>query len=306
MAERRNQGFLTLKDRTIFEESRPDQYPPHFRERAREKFKQALADLAFTSENFETEDIAQVFEVLTDPNLSGSTTYTHEPFSRDTIVDALALFFQATELISDQDESALDDLIQEAVRKAYHRSQPEQVVGSVDFELETAPRQEAYDRGCEKIRDGEWLTISERRAVFEAESSDQDGYVGGEKEGFPEYNVLLQDSDLTQYIIDHLDMIEPGLKQTEFQPGQAKDQFDIFCEDQAGQLVLIKLMMGPMADHHIMEIESRLVEYGGTERVRGIVIGVDRGALGNESTEAEFDFYELQLGPHGVIKGFEG
>lgn len=306
MAERRNQGFLTLKDRAIFEKSRPSQYPTHFRERAREKFKQALADLAFVSENFEAEDIAQVFSVLTDPDLSENTTYTHEPFTRNTIVDALSLFFQATELVSEQDESALDDLIQEAVRKAYHRSQPEQVVGSVDFELETAPRQEAYDRGCEKIRNGEWLTTNERRAVFEAESFDQDGYAGEEKEGYPEYDILLQNSDLTQYIISHLDAIEPGLEQIEFQPDQSKDQFDIFCEDQDGQLVLIKLMMGPMADHHIIEIESSLVEYGGTERVRGIVIGVDRGVLRKESTEAEFDFYELQLGPHGVIKGVEG
>jgi hypothetical protein len=291
------------------EESNPDQYPSHFRRRTRDKFKQGLADLAFISENFEKEDIAEVFGVLTDSDLNDETSYSHEPFTRRTVIDALGLFFQGAELVGDQDESVLEDFIQQAVKKAYRRNQPDQVIGSFDFDLETAPRQEAYDRGTEKMQNGELLTSSERRALFESAipvlygSDDQDNNVH-----IPDYDIILRDSNLTDYVIDHLDEIEPGLKQIGGQPDPSEGQFrtpDIFCEDQTGQLVLIETMTGPIAEHHITETESLLTDYGDPEQIRGIIVGPDRGVLEKESVEAKFDFCELQIGPHGVITGFE-
>jgi hypothetical protein len=308
MTERRNRGILTAKDRKIMEESSPDQYPPHFRRRTRDKFKQGLADLAFISENLEEEDIAEVFGVLTDSDPKDETSYSHEPFTRQTIIEALGLFFQAAELVDDQDESVLEDFIQRGVEQAYRRHRPDLVVGTLDFDLETVPRQEAYDRGIEKVPDFQSLTSSEQSAVIAAHARTIHGQGPEEHSAdIPDNDIILRGSELTQYVIDHLGEIEPGLEQVGFQSDPSKGQFrtpDVFCEDQTEQLVLIEVMTGPITEHDITETESLLEDYGGPEEVRGIVVGPDRGILEKASTEAKFEFCELQLGPYGVIKGF--
>ena len=290
------------------EESNPDQYPPHFRRRTREKFKQGLADLAFISENLEEEDIEEVFGVLTDSDLNDETSYSHEPFTRQTIIEALGLFFQATELLADQDETILEDLIEQAARGAYHRNRPDLVVGTLDFDLETVSRQEAYDRGVETLANGEIRTNSERTAMLEAHLQSIFGPEADKnKIDIPDHDMILQGSELTQYVIDHLDKIEPGLEQIVLEPDPSQGQFrtpDVFCRDQTGKIVLIEIIAGPIAEHNITETESLIEDYGGPERVRGIVVGPHKGVLEKESTKPKFEFCELQVGPYGVITGF--
>jgi hypothetical protein len=305
MPERRNQGILTVKDRNILLESEPEEYPHYFRGRTREKLKQGLADLAFTAENLEDKDIAAVFNVLANPALEEETSYTEEPFTRETVVNALALFIQAVDLVGSQEDTDLETLIRDAIFEAYRRNHPRQVIGSVDVEVEASPRQDAHDRAYRKRRDGDLLSSSEMRALIDAEQPiDRETE---ESRSTPERSrqTLPTESEVNKYIIDNLEEIEPGLDLTDFQPETPGRDSYALCTDRDEKTVLIEWISHRLMTRHVKHFYQLIKLCGGPEQLRGILIAPPGGdtEAQSELVESGFEFRELQLGPHGVIEG---
>lgn len=305
MPERRNQGILTMKDRNILLESEPEEYPHYFRGRTREKLKQGLADLAFTAENLEDEDIAAVFKTLSNPALEEETSYTKESFTRETVVNALSLFIQAVDLVGNGEDTDLENVIRDAIFEAYHRNHPRQVIGSVDVEVKASPRQEAHDRAYRKRRDGDLLSPSEMRAFIDADQpadKETDESSSTQKRSRP---ALPTEPEVNKYIIDNLGEIEPGLDLTDFQPEAPDRDSYALCTDQDEETVLIEWISHRLMTHDVEHFYQLIKHCGGPEQLRGILIAPPGGDAEAKSdlVESGFEFRELELGPYGVIKG---
>lgn len=306
MSKRRYRGFLTHDDRTTLTESEPEQYPRNFHTRTRERLRQGLADLAFSSEKLSEDDIAEVFEVLMDPDQTEETSFSREPFDRETIVSALSLFFQAVDLVGSQDDDTLETLIRDAVLQAYRSKLPDQVVSSVDVELNIAPRQETYERAREKYRDGEFLTSTEMRALIDAEVSRGSNKDGTYSRDEPPVNY----SDIKQYVVNHLDEIEPGLELAEFQPKETSDQSsvpDLVCEDREGTTVLVEWRRESVIPRKLEGVQTLMKQYGGPDRIRAIILAPNDppGKSRERMIELGIEFRRLQVGSYGTIKGIE-
>lgn len=306
MTERRNRGLLTMKDRTVLEKSDPDQYPRNFHARTREKLRSGVADLAALSENMEDRDIAQVFNVLAEPDLAEETSYTHEPFTRDTVVNALALFLQAIDVVSDQDEAALEDLIRDAVIRAYSHNHPDKLVGVADLDLETASRRGAGVLARRKYRRGERLNPTEMRALIEVMSVDEENQTttGSASEE------LLSGEDSAEYVLEHLSEIEPGLEKSEIQENSQPEGVAypmILCVDQDEKPVLIALRIRPPSRGNIEGLEAHLREYGGPDQARGILVVPDiwDGVAEMVESRRGLEIRELQLDQSGEITGID-
>ena len=308
MSGTQNRGFLTRKNRRILAQWSPVEYPSQFPKRIRERLTQSLADLSFIRENMEESDIAEVFAVLTDPDLSKTTSYSEESFSRETVVDALALFVQAADQVSEQDDAVLESFIRDAITKAYQESRPDHVVGEIDVNIETEPRQEAYDRGRAKFSDRNRLTSAEMRALLDAELPTSDG-IRDESEIREQPVVRSPNShDIKTYFTENIDNIEPGLEVSEFQPGLESDRHldpDLICEDQNGDTVLVDFSASPASRDRIHRFFTLIEEYGGFDRIRGILVAPPGGRKREQSilTDSDIEYRMLRLGPHGTIKG---
>jgi hypothetical protein len=305
MSERRNRGFLTMKDRTVLEESSPDQYPRNFRARTRERLKSGIADFASLSKRMEDPDLMQAFNVLSNPDLTEETSYTHEPFTRETVVDALALFIQAIDLVSDQNEAALEDLIREAVIKAYGRNHPDQLVGAVDLDLETASLRGVHEMARRKHRRGDWLTTTEMRALLADKTPVEEGEQTTTKSLSDEY---LSEKDIEEYVLDHLSEIEPGLEVSELQANSQPEELsapEILCVDKEEKPAPLILKTQPPSRDYLEGLQLYLREYGGADQARLILIIPDTWDGVAEMIEGRrgLEIRELQLDQYGNITG---
>ena len=305
MPERRNQGFLTMKDRNVLSESEPEEYPHSFRGRTRKKVKQGLADLAFTAEHLEDEDIEAVFKVLSNPALQEETSYTKEPFTRETVVNALALFIQAVDLVGGRGDADLETLIRDATFEAYDRNHPLKVVGAVNVDVKFALRQEAYDRAYRKHREGDSLNSSEMRALIDADQLGEKETDESQSTRKRSRQTLPTDPEVDKYVLDNLEKIESGLDLTDFQPEAPGHDSYALCTDENSEAVLIEWLSHRLKTRDVRHFRKLIKHCGGSEQVRGILIAVPGGdeEAHSERVESGFEFRELQLGPRGVIKG---
>ena len=297
-----------MKDRNILETG-PEEYPHYFRGRTQEKIKQGLADLAFLAKNLGDEDIEAVFKVLSNPALEEETSYAKEPFSRETVVNALALFIQANDLVGNQEEIDLESLVRDATFEAYHRNHPRRVIGAVNVNVESMSRQQAHDRGYRKLDKGDRLNSSEMRALIDAEESiaksSEESQLTKEKSQVPTFT----QSEIGEYVINNLEEIEPGLEVADFQLEDFNDHLDsqILCVDKEGEAVRVSWSFAPLSLLTARRMVRNQEEDSVSGQLRNVYVAVsaESDKVRSELAESNYKFCELRLGPHDVIKGID-
>jgi hypothetical protein len=263
MVSQETRGFLTEREREFLRGNRSDVgNPRQVRQQIRERLRATLGDMSLLFTRMDDRDLRQTVtasEMAIDFNYEQS----------------LGLLFRMSDLADDGLD--FETALWNGISETYNRHHPDRAV-DVSIEIADSSRERVLERATSKLGSHQSLTDIELRILLENPDVDYRDvrthvlrrHMGSEQQ-------------LVQYVREHPKVIDDEFHVIEQEPAQRGVEAtpDLIGRDADEYVVLVEVHARADTDAVATEIEhleQLIEEYGGEDRVRGVLVSVEPAA----------------------------
>lgn len=260
MVPREAQGFLTEREREYLRDERPDiANPRQVRQQMRERLRATLRDMSLLFGRMDDRDLRQT---VTADELSPEYAYER----------SLALLFRMASLADD--DLDFESALWNGISETYNRHYPNRAV-NVHVEVAESQRTHVLEQALSKLESHKSLTDTELRVLLEDPDTD---YANVRKHVLRRH--MASEQQLTQYVRDHPTVIGRDFEVIDQGPTQSSTDAkpDLVGRDADENIVLVEVNAPSNRDAvatSLEHLEYLIQDYGGEDRVRGVLVSVE-------------------------------
>jgi RecB family endonuclease NucS len=216
-------------------------------------------------------DMSLLFDQMDDRDLR--QTVTADDLSPDYVYErSLALLFRMASLADD--DLDFESALWNGISETYNRHYPDRTV-DVHVQIAEAQRADVLEEALSKLDSHESLSDTELRVLLEDPDTD---YANVRTHILRRHMASAQ--QLTQYVRDHPAVIGGSFEVIDQEPTQrgSDTKPDLIGRDADGDIVLVEVNARSDRDAvatSIEHLEHLIQEYGGEDRVRGVLVSVE-------------------------------